>query len=116
MYKVLFSVFLFHKPATFCIHIILSLILFSIKKVKALGQNYLFKKYIIYLAPPCLSCGTQDLRCCIRFHFRCGIWALSCVMQDLVPSLGIKPEPFALGPQNLSHWTAREIASPFFFF
>ena len=42
----------------------------------------LFKK-IIYLAVPGVSCG----------------------MRDLVPWMGIKPRPIALGAQGLSHWT-----------
>ena len=30
-------------------------------------------------------------------------------MQVLVPLLGIKPRPPALGMQSLSHWTTREV-------
>ena len=33
---------------------------------------------------------------------RCGLW-------DLVPCLGIKPAPPALGTQSLSHWTTGEV-------
>ena len=35
--------------------------------------------------------------------------SLSCGMWDLVPSPGIEPWPPALGAQNLSHWTTREV-------
>ena len=34
--------------------------------------------------------------------FSCGVW-------DLVPCLGIKPEPLALGARSLSHWTTRQV-------
>ena len=43
----------------------------------------------------------------------CGIWTLSCSMQDLIPWSGIKPRPPALGTQSLSPWTTREV--PIFF-
>ena len=33
----------------------------------------------------------------------------SCSMWDLVPWSGIEPRPPALGTQNLSHWTNREV-------
>ena len=33
----------------------------------------------------------------------------SCSMWDLVPFLGIKPRPPALGVWSLSHWTTREV-------
>ena len=36
-------------------------------------------------------------------------WGLSCSMQDLVPWLGIKPGPHALGMWSLSLWTTREV-------
>ena len=35
--------------------------------------------------------------------------SLSCGLWGLVPWPGIKPEPPALGAQNLSHWTMREV-------
>ena len=37
----------------------------------------------------------------------CGI--SSCSQWDLVPRPGMKPRPLALGAQNLSHWTTREV-------
>ena len=36
----------------------------------------------------------------------------SCDMQGLVPWPGIKPGPPALGAQNLSHWTTKEVHQP----
>ena len=47
--------------------------------------------------------------------FNCGMPALSFGMWDLVPQLGIEPEPPALGAQNLSQWTTREVPRPWFF-
>ena len=44
---------------------------------------------------------------------RCGLWALSCSLWDLVPWPGIEPRPSALGMRSLSHWTTREV--PVFF-
>ena len=41
------------------------------------------------------------------FHCSSGIFTRS--TWDLVPLAGIKPGPPALGLQNLSHWTTREV-------
>ena len=43
-----------------------------------------------------------------RRIFSCGVWTLSCSMQDLVPWPRIEPRPPALGAQSPSHWTTRE--------
>ena len=43
--------------------------------------------------------------------FSWGMWTLSCSMWDLVPWLGIKPGPPALGARGLSHWTTRKVPS-----
>ena len=40
-----------------------------------------------------------------------GIFNLDCGMWDLVPCPGIKPRPPALGAQNLSQWTTRQVPS-----
>ena len=61
---------------------------------------YFFK--LIYLAALDLNCGTGDL-----FVPACGIF--SCGRWDLVPWLGFKSGPLALGAQSLSHWTTREV-------
>ena len=47
--------------------------------------------------------------------FNCGMPALSFGIWDLVPQLGIEPEPPTLGTQNLSQWTTREVPRPWFF-
>ena len=41
--------------------------------------------------------------------FSCGLQTLRCSMWGLVPGLGIKPRPLALGTQSLLHWTTREV-------
>ena len=41
--------------------------------------------------------------------FSCGIQTPSCSRRDLVPQLGIKPRPTALGVWRLSHWTVRKV-------
>ena len=61
---------------------------------------YFFK--FIYLAALDLNCSTGDL-----FVPACGIF--SCGRWDLVPWLGFKSGPLALGTQSLSHWTTREV-------
>ena len=40
--------------------------------------------------------------------FSCGMQALSCGMQDLVPCPGIEPRPSALGAQSFNHWTTKD--------
>ena len=42
-------------------------------------------------------------------NFSWGVWAPGCSVWDLVPCLGIKPRPSALGAQSLNHWTTREV-------
>ena len=42
--------------------------------------------------------------------------SLGCDMLDLVPWLGIKSRPPALGAQELSHWTTRKVLFLLFFF
>ena len=37
------------------------------------------------------------------------MWTLGCGMWDLVPWLGIQPQPPVLGVQSLSHWTTKEV-------
>ena len=59
-----------------------------------LKNFFIFKFIFIYLAAPSLSCS---------------MWALSCIISDLVPRPGVKPGPPALEAQSLSHWTTREI-------
>ena len=44
----------------------------------------------------------------VRRIFSFGMHTLSCITWDLVPWLGIKPGPTALGVRSLSHWT-REV-------
>ena len=44
------------------------------------------------------------------------VLGLSCGPWDPVPCPGIKPGPPALGAQNLSHWTNREVPFCLFFF
>ena len=60
--------------------------------------NSIFLKIVIsllmYLAALVLSCCMQTL---------------SYGMGDLIPWLGIEPEPPALGVQSLNHWTASEV-------
>ena len=41
--------------------------------------------------------------------FRCSMWTLRCGLWDLVPWPGIELRSPALGAQNLSHWTTRDI-------
>ena len=46
----------------------------------------------------------------------CSVWTLSCGMWDLVSQTGIRPTFLALGPQNFSHWTTREVPDGLLFF
>ena len=59
-----------------------------------------FKKMLIDLTMPGISCSMQTLR-------------LAC-MWDLVPLPGMKPRPPVVGEGSLSHWTMTEV--PFLFF
>ena len=43
----------------------------------------------------------------------CSMWTVSCRMWALVPRLGIKPGPLALGAQSCSHGTTREVSIRF---
>ena len=61
-----------------------------------------FKNNIFtYLASPGFSWGTRDLPCRMP--------SLSCGKWDPVPWAGMEPKPPALGAQNLSHRTTREM-------
>ena len=46
--------------------------------------------------------------------FSCGMQTFTCGMWDPVPRLGTTPESPALGAQNLSHWTTREVPEMLF--
>ena len=43
------------------------------------------------------------------------VLGLSCSMWDLVPRLGVEPQALALGAQNLSCWTTREVLRSLYF-
>ena len=76
---------------------------------------YLFFKIFIYLAAPGLAAALGIFSFCCRtpnFYLQqadswCSLWRL-------VPRPGIEPGPLALGAQNLSHWTTREVLHMYF--
>ena len=102
---------LYHwAPREVLCYLLLYSLQWKLPKGKDLGSFfniYYFLIYFIYLAAPGLSCGLRI--------FNCGMPALSFGMWDLVPQLGIEPEPPALGAQNLSQLTTREVPRPWFF-
>ena len=76
----------------------------SIRNFSEIPPNteYLFNiSLFIYMVAPGLSCSMGTLSF--------GLQILSWGMWDLAPQLGIKPRPPALGVQNLSHWTTRQV-------
>ena len=90
---------------------------------------FIFKLYIIVLVLPNIKMNPSQVYMCSPswtllpppspYHpsalgLRCGMWTLSCSTWDLVLWPGIKPRPPALGVQNFSHRTTREI-SPLLF-
>ena len=62
----------------------------------------LFKKHsLIWL------CWVLVVAC--RVFFSCGVWILSCSIQDQVPWPGMDPGPLALEAGSFSHCTTREV-------
>ena len=67
-------------------------------------------KIFIYLVALCLSCGMWDLRSSLQHAGSFLVKAYELFMNgDLVPWPGIEDGPPALGAQNLSHWTTRQV-------
>ena len=62
---------------------------------------FFFKNLLIYLV----------LVVAHRIFFSCGMWSFSCGMKDLVPWLGIKLRPPAVGAQSLRHWEPKALAT-----
>ena len=72
-------------------------------------RSHLFKKTFFFYLFGCA--GSYLVAHGIYSH---GLWIRSCSMWGLVPWLGIEPRLPALGTQNLSHWTTREVTAATF--
>ena len=89
------------------------------------SHHQVFKKCLfIYLPVTYLSCSTRGLQSLFQHAgflvaiyriLSCGMPTFSCGSGDLVPCLGIKPRPPALGAQILSQWTNREVPTIMFY-
>ena len=86
-----------------------SLVSFNLDKFS--GCFSYFKKKCLCIYFCCASSSLQHAGSfsCSMQTLSCGMWTLSCGMRDLVPQLGIKPQPPALGAWILTHWTTREV-------
>ena len=93
----------------FCLGILFHCFLFVSFFFFLIANSFFFKFYFYLL----IWLGLVLAVACRIFS--CGMWTLSCRMEDLVPWLGIKPRPPALGVQCLSHWTTKVVNSCQFF-
>ena len=79
-------------------------------KMLTLGQ-YLSETIKLWTPPVC-SVATYFFLSIFKIYL--AVVGLCCGMWDLIPCLGIEPEPLVLGAQNLNHWTTREVPASLF--